>query len=148
MLGKKPEFILVAFKNRFNLLKVRKKYPMPTQFIKNMNKTEAGFHLLMILSLADGSIQRAESSVILDFLEKNFHEPIEIIKEQAFLRALPEDESKNHLHETAEHLYKITTQEERHKLIEFAMKVVMADKKMNQEENSFINALYDTWDLA
>jgi uncharacterized tellurite resistance protein B-like protein len=148
MLGKKPEFILVAFKNRFNLLKVRKKYPMPTQFIKNMNKTEAGFHLLMILSLADGSIQRAESSVILDFLEKNFHEPIEIIKEQAFLRALPEDERKNHLHETAEHLYKITTQEERHKLIEFAMKVVMADKKMNQEENSFINALYDTWDLA
>jgi uncharacterized tellurite resistance protein B-like protein len=104
--------------------------------------------LLMILSLADGSIQRAESSVILDFLEKNFHEPIEIIKEQAFLRALPEDERKNHLHETAEHLYKITTQEERHKLIEFAMKVVMADKKMNQEENSFINALYDTWDLA
>jgi uncharacterized tellurite resistance protein B-like protein len=148
MLGKKPEFILEAFYKGFNLLKLRKKHPMPTQFIKKMNKTEAGFHLLMILSLADGSIQRAESSVILDFLEKNFHEPIEIIKEQAFLRALPEDERKNHLHETAEHLYKITNEDERHKLIEFAMKVVMADDKMEHEENSFINALFDAWDLA
>lgn len=120
---------------------------MPTQFITKMNKTEAGFHLLMILSLADGNIQAAESSVILEFLEENFHEPIEIIKEQAFLRALPEEERLNHLTETAHQLYKITNQEERHNLIEFAMKVVMADKKMELEENSFINALFDAWDL-
>lgn len=121
---------------------------MPTQFITKMNKTEAGFHLLMTLSLADGSIQQSESKIILDFLEKNFHEPIDLIKEQAFLRALPEEERPNHFHETAIQIYKITTAEERNKLIQFAMKVVMADKRMEEGENAYINELYDAWDLA
>jgi uncharacterized tellurite resistance protein B-like protein len=120
---------------------------MPTQFIQKMNKTEAGFHILMLLSLADGQIQQAESSVILDFLEESFHEPIEIIKEQAFLRACPEEERLNHFTETAQQFYKISTYKERNLLLSFAMKVVMADEKMDNEENDFINTLYDCWGL-
>jgi uncharacterized tellurite resistance protein B-like protein len=120
---------------------------MATQFIGKMNKTEAGFHLLMILSLADGNIQKAESSVILDFLEESYKEPIEIIKEQAFLRACPPEEHLSHFTETAQQFFKISSSEERNNLISFAMKVVMADKKMENEENSFINVLYDTWGL-
>ncbi len=121
---------------------------MPTtKFITKMNKTEAGFHLLMTLSLADGSIQKAESSVILNFLESNFHEPIEIIKEQAFLRACPEENLLSHFTETAEQFYKISTVQERNNMIAFAMKVVMADKKMEKEENVFINTLFDCWGL-
>lgn len=120
---------------------------MPTQFIHKMNKTEAGFHILMILSLADGSIQQSESSVILEFLEKSFHEPIDLIKEQAFLRACPEEERLNHFTETAQHFYKISDSDERNKLIAFAMKVVMADEEMDKHENAFINTLYDCWGL-
>lgn len=120
---------------------------MPTQFIHKMNKTEAGFHILMILSLVDGSIHRAESSIILDYLEDKFHEPIEIIKEQAFLRACPEEERLQHFTETAQHFYKISDQEERNNLIEFAMKVVMADSKMENMENEYINTLFDCWGL-
>lgn len=120
---------------------------MPTQFIAKLNKTEAGFHLLMGLSLADGQVQKAESTVILDFLEKHFKDNIEIIKEQAFLRALPSEELNGHLHEVANQLYKLTTPEERNKLIEFAMKVVMADKKMEAKENKLINSIYDAWGL-
>ncbi|MBC7383417.1 MAG: TerB family tellurite resistance protein [Bacteroidia bacterium] len=121
---------------------------MPTtQFITKMNKTEAGFHLLMTLSLADGSIHKAESSVILEFLEKNYKEPIEIIKEQAFLRACPEENLMEHFIETAEQFFKISKSEERNKLIAFAMKVVMADNKMENAEDSYINVLYDTWGL-
>lgn len=118
---------------------------MRTQFISKMNKTEAGFHLLMTLSLADGSIQKSESSIILDFLEKSFHEPIEIIKEQAFLRACPNEELLNHFTEVAHQFYVISTEEERNSLISFAMKVVMADKKMELEENQYIHTLFDTW---
>ena len=120
---------------------------MPTNFISKMNKTEAGFHLLMTLSLADGSIAKAESSVILDFLEKNFKEPIEIIKEQAFLRACPNDHLLSHFIETAEQFFKISSSSERNKLIAFAMKVVMADDKMEHAENNYINALFDCWGL-
>lgn len=120
---------------------------MTTQFITKQNKTEAGFHLLMSLSLADGEFQKSESGVILDFLEKNFKDDIDLIKEQAFLRALPQEELHNHICEVADQLYKITTAAERNKLIEFAMKVVMADKVMEQKENKLINAIYDAWGL-
>jgi uncharacterized tellurite resistance protein B-like protein len=121
---------------------------MPTQFIQKMNKTEAGFHLLMILSLIDGNIHAEESSVVIDFIEKNYKEELDIIKEQAFIRALPQEELNSHFLETAAQFYKISTVEERHNLIEFAMKVVMADKTMETTENAYINELYDAWDLA
>jgi uncharacterized tellurite resistance protein B-like protein len=121
---------------------------MPTQFIQKMNKTESGFHLLMILSLIDGTIHAEESSVVIEFIEENYKEEIDIIKEQAFIRALPEEELKNHFLETAAQFFKISTYEERNALIEFAMKVVMADKTMETTENAYINELYDAWDLA
>ena len=121
---------------------------MPTQFIQKMNKTEAGFHLLLILSYADGNLHAEESSVIFDFIENNYKEDINIIKEQAFIRALPSEELHDHFLETAAQFYKISTYEERNKLIEFAMKVVMADLEMENTENTYINELYDAWDLA
>lgn len=120
---------------------------MPTQFIQKMNKTEAGFHILMILSLVDGNIQSSESSVVLEFLEESFQQPIEIIREQAFLRACPADERLNHFTETAQQFFKISSIGERNKLLAFAMKVVMADEKMENEENVYINTLYDCWGL-
>jgi uncharacterized tellurite resistance protein B-like protein len=121
---------------------------MPTQFIQKMNKTEAGFHLLMTLSIADGNLHAEESSVIFNFIENNYKEEIDIIKEQAFLRALPHEELHDHFLETAAQFYKISSYEERNKLIEFAMKVVMADEEMQHTENIYINELFDAWDLV
>ncbi len=120
---------------------------MITQFVNNMNKTEAGFHILMILSKVDGKVEKAESNVLLDFLEKNFDQPIDLIKEQAFLMAYPMDDIMEHFIETAERLFKISTSAERNKILQFAMKVCMADHKMENKENKFINALYDAWGL-
>ncbi len=120
---------------------------MATQFINKMNKTEAGFHLLMIISKVDGKIEKAESNVLLDFLEKNFSQSIDLIKEQAFLMAYPMDDMMGHFIETAEQFFKISTSNERNKIIQFAMKICMADNKMENGENKFINALYDAWGL-
>ncbi len=120
---------------------------MATQFINKMNKTEAGFHLLMIISKVDGKIEKAESNVLLDFLEKNFRQPIDLIKEQAFLMAYPMDDMMDHFIETAEQFFKISTSNERNKILQFAMKICMADNKMENGENKFINALYDAWGL-
>ncbi len=120
---------------------------MATQFINKMNKTEAGFHLLMIISKVDGKIEKAESNVLLDFLEKSFRQPIDLIKEQAFLMAYPMDDMMDHFIETAEQFFKISTSNERNKILQFAMKICMADNKMENGENKFINALYDAWGL-
>lgn len=120
---------------------------MPTQFIKRLNKTETGFHLLMTLVMADGNIQKSEVNVVLEFLEKNFKEPVDLIKEQAFFRALPEEERMQHFTESAAHFYSISNETDRNTLTQFAMKVVMADKEMEASENRYIHALYDAWGI-
>lgn len=118
---------------------------MQTQFIKKMSKVEAGFHLLMLLSLADGQVQRSESDVIIDFLNDHFDGGLDLVKEQAFLKALPQEEREKHFEETAIHFYAISTEDERHTLTRFAMEVAMADDNMQKLENSMINKLYDLW---
>jgi uncharacterized tellurite resistance protein B-like protein len=118
---------------------------MQTQFIKKMSKVEAGFHLLMIISLVDGMIQQSESDVILDFLNDHFDGELNLIKEQAFLRALPDSEREKHFIETAEHFFTISNEDERHTLTRFAMEVAMADDDMQVHENKYINKLYDCW---
>ncbi len=121
---------------------------MPTQFISTMNRTEAGFHLLISLSLSDGRSSDTELSVVSDFLENAFSGKIDLIKEQAFLKALPTEELESHFAEVASRFYAISEPEDRYLLLDFAMKVVMADQEMKPEENKLINQLYDSWDMA
>ncbi|MDX5321875.1 MAG: TerB family tellurite resistance protein [Bacteroidota bacterium] len=120
---------------------------MATQFISSMNRTESGFHLLVILSLSDGGSSAAELEVIREFLENAFSGKIDLIKEQAFLKALPEEEREGHFSEVAARFYAISSQEDRNRVLDFAMKVVMADNEMKPEENRFINQLYDNWGM-
>lgn len=120
---------------------------MPTQFIKKMNKTEAGFHILTLLSLADGEVHASETEVILDFLNDHFNDNIDLIKEQAFLRALPEEEYEGHFRETAEHFFSVSSPDERHTITRFAMDIVMADEDLANHENKLVNQLYDCWDI-
>jgi uncharacterized tellurite resistance protein B-like protein len=112
-----------------------------------MNKTEAGFHLLMLLSLADGRVDKSESDVIIDYLNDNFNDNLDLIKEQAFLKILPGEEREGHFREVAEQFFSISTADERHSLTRFAMEVVMADENMQSHENALINKLYDIWDI-
>ncbi len=120
---------------------------MSTNFIARLNKCEAAFHLLVLLSLADGASAPKEKKIILDFLEKNFDDGLDLIKEQAFLTALPATEHFSHFEEVINRFYTISSKEERNKIIEFAMKVVMADKTMTTDENHLIDKLFTAWDL-
>jgi uncharacterized tellurite resistance protein B-like protein len=120
---------------------------MPTQFIKKMNKAEAGYHILSLLSLADGTLHAAEAEVIMDFLNDHYSEDFDLIKEQAFIKALPNEEYENHFRETAEHFFTISNEDERHTITRFAMDVVMADESLANYENHLITILYDCWDI-
>lgn len=137
--------MLGTFKNCLTFIRLIFTTDMPTQFIQKMNKAEAGFHILSLLSLADGTLHTAEANVIIDFLNDHFHEDFDLIKEQAFIKALPIEEHENHLRETAEHFYSVSTEDERHTITRFAMDVVMADENMEKRENTLINTLYDCW---
>ncbi|MBI1221190.1 MAG: hypothetical protein GC180_01195 [Bacteroidetes bacterium] len=120
---------------------------MATQFISRMNRTESGFHLLVMLSLSDGGSSEEELRVIRDFLENAFSGKIDLIKEQAFLKALPLEEMEGHFNEVTARFYSISSQEDRNLVLDFAMQVVMADNEMKPEENHLINLLYDNWGM-
>jgi uncharacterized tellurite resistance protein B-like protein len=120
---------------------------MSTNFIARLNKCETAFHLLVLLSRADGSSASKEKKVILDFLEKNYHDDLDLIKEQAFLTALPHSEHAGHFDEVINRFYTLSDVEERTNIIDFAMKVVMADKTMTADENLLIDKLFTAWDL-
>lgn len=120
---------------------------METKFIKTLNKSEAGFHLLMLLSLADNHSVWPEHKVVLDFLDENYSEQIDLIKEQAFINALPAFMRKSHFEEVAQRFFSISTIQERFKFTGFAVDVIMADKILKNEENEYLNILYDNWDL-
>jgi uncharacterized tellurite resistance protein B-like protein len=120
---------------------------MPTQFIKKMNKAEAGYHILSLLSLADGTLHTAEATVIMDFLNDHYSEDFDLIKEQAFIKALPTEEYENHFRETVEHFYSISNEDQRHTITRFAMDVVMADDSLESYENELITIMYDCWDI-
>jgi uncharacterized tellurite resistance protein B-like protein len=120
---------------------------MPTQFIKKMNRAEAGYHILSLLSLADGTLHTAEAEVIMDFLNDHYREDFDLIKEQAFMKALPSDEYENHFREVVEHFFSVSNEDERHTLTRFAMDVVMADESLAKYENKLITILYDCWDI-
>lgn len=120
---------------------------MSTNFIAKLNKCESAFHLLGILSRADGSSDSKEKRIILDFLEKNFDEEMDLIKEQAFLTALPPSEHYTHFEEVCDKFYTLSDVKERNKLVEFAMKVVMADKQMTDDESRLIEKLFAAWDM-
>ncbi|HYG16863.1 MAG TPA: TerB family tellurite resistance protein [Bacteroidia bacterium] len=120
---------------------------MSTHFIAKLNKCETAFHLLVLLSRSDGSSDNKEKKIILDFIENNFDEEMDLIKEQAFLTALPPSEHEMHFEEIISHFYSLSTEEERNKIVEFAMKVVMADKQMTAGENRLIEQLFLAWDL-
>lgn len=120
---------------------------MATQFITGMNRTESGFHLLAILSLADGRSSAEEMNVIREFIENAFPGKIDLIREQAFVKALPDEEMEGHFAEVAARFFSISSPEDRNIVLNFAMQVVMADNEMKPEENRFINRLYDAWGL-
>ena len=120
---------------------------MPSSIINDMNKTEAGFHLLVMLSLADGSTQPVEANIILEFLNREYALPLDLNKEQEFIKMMPEEEIHTHFSEVCSRFYSLSNKEERRNLVDFAMQIVMSDRKRNETEDMLINVLLHSWDL-
>lgn len=121
---------------------------MASQFVQALGIRATGFHILTLLSFADGSYAGEESDVIHDFVENAYDGPFDLIKEQAFLRALPASERRAHFRDVINRFYSISTPEQRHELVSFAMRLVMADHEMQPAEDSLIKELLRDWDLA
>src|SRR3954463_3088889 len=109
------------------------------------NKAIAGYHILMVLSAVDGKFSVKEDLVIEKWLENEFPVRVNLEKETPVLSALRPDDYMIHFQSCMTDFYEDSTEEERHELIDYAIKLAKADNTITQEENIFINELFNEW---
>lgn len=132
-----------------------------------MNKYEAGYNLLMILSVVDGEFLPQEGNVVVDYLREMHDAFVGTANENPMLNELSNDQLISHFRDSSYLFYKqhdaaerkkifvssakdflgASTEDERKTFIEFVKKVVLADNKISKEESLLMNLLFRTWGL-
>jgi len=116
---------------------------MPTN---RMNKTIAGYHLLMILSAVDFRFDINEENVIRDYLLQEFPFHVNLDKQMEVISALNYDDWEPHFEKCIDDFYADSTHEERMNLLQFALHLTKADEVITKEENHFLQKLFEAWD--
>lgn len=111
-----------------------------------MNKVMAGYHMLMILSEVDGEFDKAEGKVVLKYLKESFPFHVDLDNELAILSALPKEDYFLHFNNAMNDFYEDSIHQERVGFLNFAVKLVKADKKITPEENKYLKELFFAWD--
>ena len=111
------------------------------------NKDIAGFQILNILAEIDGDFDAKEGSVIIDYVGQSF--PFGGNLEDALeeLSITSHDDYPILLQKCAEDFYADSTEKERLELLDFAIKLIKADDKIDDKENLLVNKLYQYWDV-
>lgn len=110
-----------------------------------MNKTIAGYHLLMILSAVDFRINAAEDTIIREYLVSEFPFRVNLDKQMAVISNLKPDEWETHFLKMMDDFYDDATEEERTSLLDFAIQLTTADNVVTKEENHYLNLLFENW---
>ncbi len=114
------------------------------------NKTTAGYHLLMLLSVIDEELHPNEDMVIREFLVEEYPPPIPINldAEMEILSTLLPAEYEQHFDRMQLDFYNDSTHEERVRLLDFAIGLIKADGKLHQMENAFLRKLLVGWKMV
>jgi uncharacterized tellurite resistance protein B-like protein len=112
------------------------------------NKDIAGFLILNILAEIDGDFDPKEGKIIVDYIIKNF--PVGGNLEEAMeeLSTTSQEDYRLLLQKCAEDFYNDSTEKERLELLDFALKLIKADDKINEEEDVMLDRLYQYWDIV
>ena len=105
----------------------------------------SGYHLLMILSAVDNKFNAKEDMVIKDWMDKKFPPFADLDAELEIISALPQEEYLNHFRKCMDEFYSNSTEAERTELIQLAMDLAKADRKITREENVYLDELFNAW---
>ena len=111
-----------------------------------MNKTIAGYHLLMILSAVDFRVTGAGDLVIRQYLTEEFPFNVNLDRQMEVISRLRPDEWEAHFLKAMDDFYDDATPEERKNLIKFALRLAGADNVITKEENHYLNLLFGQWE--
>jgi len=113
---------------------------------RRMNKTIAGYHLLMILSAVDFRVSGKEDMVIRQYLVIEFPFHVNLDRQMEVISRLRPEEWESHYLKAMDDFYDDATPEERKNLIRFAIQLVSADNVITNEENHYLNLLFENWE--
>ncbi len=111
-----------------------------------MNKAIAGYHLLMILSAVDEKFNGKEDRIIKNYLIENFPLDAELDDEMDVLASLDPIDYPVHFNNAMNAFYMDSSPDERAHFLDFAVKLVVADKNISPKENLFLNELFNAWE--
>ncbi len=111
-----------------------------------MNKTMAGYHLLMILSAVDYRFNHLEDKVIREYLVEEFPIHVNLDREMEVISNLRPEEWESHFLKAMDDFYDDATEAERRSLLNFAIQLTNADKIITKEENYYLNLLFEAWE--
>jgi len=110
------------------------------------NKAIAGYHMLMILSAVDEQFNRKEDLVIRDYILENFPPKTNLDAEMEILSQMGASDYPIHFNNAMNDFYMDSTPDERSHFIDFAVKLVIADKNITPKENLYLNELFNAWE--
>lgn len=111
-----------------------------------MNKAVAGYHLLMILSAVDEQFNGKEDKIIKEYLIETFPVKTNLDDEMEILSKMDPSDYPIHFNNAMNAFYLDSTQDERAHFLDFAVKLVVADKNITPKENLFLNELFNAWE--
>ena len=110
------------------------------------SKTVAGYHMLMILSAVDGQTNNAELKIIRKYMSEHFNDDIDFDYETEVVRNIKEEDYPIHFNNAMNSFYLDSEEKDRTQFLDFAVKLVVADKGVSPKENLFLNELYNAWE--
>ena len=113
-----------------------------------MNKTLAGYHILMILSAVDYRLHSNEEKIIREYLFQEFPFHVNLDKQMEVISHLKHDEWEQHFEKCIDDFYDDSTEEERTNFLKFALHLTKADDVITVEENHYLQKLFDAWDFS
>ena len=112
-----------------------------------MNKTIAGYHMLMILSAVDFTFHIEEEKIIREYLFQEFPFNVNLDEQIAIISNLHPDEWHLHFLKCMDDFYDEATETERNEFIKFAVYLAKADDVITKEENYYLQTMFDAWDF-
>lgn len=113
---------------------------------KHMNTPRAGYHMLQILSAADGKLDPNKDLIIRNYIANEFPFTINLDYETEILSRLSPEDYPMHFNKALEDFSLDSTPSERKKFLNYAVQLATADRQVTKEENEYIHELFMNWE--
>ncbi len=110
-----------------------------------MQRSIAGYNILMLLSNVDGAFHPNEDLVIRNWLVQEFQFTKSFDDQLDIISTLQVEDFDSFLQKNMDEFYADSTVEQRNNLMQFAMNLIKADGVIDKGENKYFDHLFENW---